>query len=1214
MNRDKNAKWWFWVDRGGTFTDVIGRASDGRLVASKLLSSDTARGEDAVVAGIRELLGEDPDAALALERIAELRVGTTVATNALLERKGAKTLFVTNTGLADVLAIGDQSRPEIFALDIRRPPPLYALVATATLRLGVDGRELAPLDEAALRRAFDEARVAGCTSCAIALMHGWRHGEQEARIAELARAAGFGCIVASHEVSPLMRLVPRAATTVAEAYLAPVVSRYTARLAGAFGGVPLAFMKSDGGLAGAGAFAARDALLSGPAGGVVGAVETARRAGFERVIGFDMGGTSTDVCHYAGEWERKREVEIAGVRLTLPMLAVETVAAGGGSIVAFDGGRLTVGPASAGADPGPACYRRGGPLTVTDCNLLLGRIAGKHFPHLFGPGGTEPLDETAVKQAFGDLAERMGQTPETIASGALAVAVENMTAAIRRISIARGHDPAECVLNAFGGAGGQLACAVADALGIETILLHPLAGVLSALGIGLSERSVLLECGLEAKLPEAWGAVAANARELEREARTRLAADAPDATGIGCTATALLRYMGNDTALPVAFADAQTLAARFAAAHRAHFGFTLDEHAVVVAALRVEARARSEPPQWQEMTGGASPPPIEHRRVYFGEAWIGTPFYRRAELPRGAAILGPAVLVEATATTVIEPGWRGEIGTEGELLLRKTISPSFPRIRNDDEDRKNARRDPVTLELMGARFMAIAEEMGEALRASAQSVNVRERLDYSCAVFAPDGALVANAPHIPVHLGAMSATIRALVAAKPMRPSDVWVTNDVYAGGTHLPDITVITPVFANDDAPAFFVASRAHHADIGGMTPGSMPAASRHIEEEGVLIPFTRLVANGEFREAGIRAILEGARYPARNTERNLADLRAQVAANARGARGLLELAAAQGLANIHAYMRHLADYAEEAVRGALRKLPAQGRFKAPLDDGSRIVVAVDINYKTGEAVFDFAGTSPARAGNFNAPRAVVRAAVLYVLRALIDAPIPLNDGCLAPITIRLPEGSMLDPPWPHAVVAGNVEVSQVLTDALLAALGKLAASQGTMNNLTFGNARHQHYETIAGGAGAGQGFDGTSAVHTHMTNSRLTDPEVLEFRYPLRLEEFSIRSGSGGAGRWRGGDGAVRRIRFDEAMTVTILANRRATDPFGLAGGEAGARGETRVIRANGQAETLGHAVSVELAAGDAIEIRTPGAGGFGVKLSNRCGERRRGTSRRA
>jgi len=1194
--RQNGVGWRFWIDRGGTFVDVIARAPDGRLHAAKLLSNDPSSGADAVIAGIARLLDIEPDGRLPIEGIAEVRVGTTVATNALLERKGARTLFITNDGLRDILLIGDQSRPDLFALDIRRPPPLYTEAAATTVRVDVDGNEIAELDEAALLEQLELARADGCTSCAICLMHGWKHHGQEQRIAALARAAGFESVLASHAVSPMMRLVTRAATTVAEAYLAPVVRRYTERLAESLPGVPLVFMKSDGGLAGARAFGACEALLSGPAGGVVGAVETARRAGFEKVIGFDMGGTSTDVSYFAGEWERRREVEIAGVKLAVPMLAVETVAAGGGSVVAFDGGRLSVGPDSAGADPGPACYRRGGPLTVTDCNLLLGRIAGDHFPHVFGPGGDEPLDEAATRRGFEALAARVGEeageprTPEQLAAGALDVAVEHMAAAIKRISVARGHDPAECVLNSFGGAGGQHACAVAEALGIDTILVHPLAGVLSALGIGLSERSVLLERSIEQALGnDQAGDIMRIAAGLEDEARARLKEDAQDAANADCSVTALLRYEDNETTLPVVFGPAGEMTRRFAEAHRRHFGFALEDRAVVLAALRVEVRAGGEPPNWESRAAGPAPEPIIRHAVWFDDGWVDTPFYRRADLPCGFVVQGPAVLVEDTATTVVAPGWGSELGGEGELVMRRRHAARSLAVGTE--------RDPVTLELMSARFMAIAEEMGEALRASAQSVNVRERLDYSCAVFMADGSLVANAPHMPVHLGAMSATIKALLAEHAPRAGEVWVTNDVYAGGTHLPDITVITPVFTGGDAPDFFVASRAHHADIGGISPGSMPSDSRHIEEEGVLIPFTPLVVDGELREAAMRELLSGARYPARNIERNLADLRAQIAANARGERDLRRLAGTHGLDSVQAYMRHLADYAEEAVRRALKKLAAHGRFEAPLDDGSRIVVTVDVDRDSGAAVFDFSGTSEAREGNFNAPRAVVRAAVLYVLRTLIAEPIPLNDGCLAPVDIRVPPDSMLDPPWPHAVVAGNVEVSQVLTDALLAAIGRLAASQGTMNNLTFGNARHQHYETLAGGAGAGEGFDGASAVHTHMTNSRLTDPELLEFRYPVVLETFAVRRGSGGAGRWRGGDGLIRRIRFRESMTVTILSNRRRTDPFGLNGGQAGARGENRIQRAGGSHEVLDYAESAELETGDVILIHTPGAGGFGT-----------------
>ncbi len=1195
MSKEEDQSGWrFWIDRGGTFVDVIARSPDGRLHAAKLLSNDPARGADAVLAGIGRFLDVPGGQPLPLERIAEVRVGTTVATNALLERKGTRTLFVTNAGLQDILLIGDQSRPDLFALDIRRTPPLYAEAAATSLRVDVNGEELDALDETRLLEAFRQARARGCESCAICLMHGWKHHEQEARVAALAREAGFDSVLCSHDVSPVMRLVTRAATTVAEAYLAPVVRRYTGQLAAALPGVPLVFMKSDGGLAGADAFSACEALLSGPAGGVVGAVETARRAGFDKVIGFDMGGTSTDVSYYAGEWERRREVEIAGVKLAVPMLAVETVAAGGGSVVNFDGGRLTVGPDSAGADPGPACYRRDGPLAVTDCNLMLGRIVPDYFPHVFGPGGDKPLDADATRRGFEALAARVAQdtgeavAPERLAAGALEVAVEHMAAAIKRISVARGHDPAVCVLNSFGGAGGQHACAVAEALGMNTVLVHPLAGVLSALGIGLSERSILLERSVELALESHFREIEQAARDLTREAGTRLAADARGDVEPSFNVTALVRYDGNDTALPVPFGSAAELESAFVETHRRHYGFVLEGRALVVAALRIEARAASEAPEWSGAAAGAAPSPVARRPVWFDDGWIDTPFYRRAELPYGFSVEGPTVLIEDTSTTVVAPGWRAEVGREGEIVMHRQAHERVQVLGTE--------RDPVVLELMSARFMAIAEEMGEALRSSAQSVNVRERLDYSCAVFTADGSLVANAPHMPVHLGAMSATIKALLEAHEPRAGEVWVTNDVYAGGTHLPDITVITPVFTDGNQPDFFVASRAHHADIGGITPGSMPAASRHIEEEGVLIPFTRLVADGEFREDALRTLLAGARYPARNIERNLADLRAQIAANARGERDLCRLAETYGLQSIKAYMGHLADYAEEAVRRALKKLAAHGHFEAPLDDGSVIVVDADVDRDTGSAVFDFHATSAAREGNFNAPRAVVRAAVLYVLRTLIAEPIPLNDGCLAPVEIRVPPGSMLDPPWPHAVVAGNVEVSQVLTDALFAAIGRLAASQGTMNNLTFGNVRHQHYETLAGGAGAGEGFDGASAVHTHMTNSRLTDPELLEFRYPVVLEDFSIRRGSGGAGCWCGGDGLVRRIRFREAMTVTILSNRRHTDPFGLNGGGHGARGRNRVIRADGGHEELDYSQAAELDSGDAIEISTPGAGGFG------------------
>ncbi len=1235
---NQDLRWRFWIDRGGTFTDVIGRAPDGALRAAKLLSNDPGRGEDAVIAGIRRLLGVDAEAALPLDRIAELRVGTTVATNALLERKGAPTLFVTNAGLEDALLIRDQARPDLFALEIRKHEPLYSRVLGVLLRLDAEGGELAALDEAAARHGLAAARKAGCTSCAICLMHAWRHPAQERRVAELARAAGFETVVVSHEVSPLIRYLPRAETTVTEAYLQPLLRRYTRHLSESLPGVRLLFMKSDGGLAAPAAFTACQALLSGPAGGVVGAVETARAAGFKRVIGFDMGGTSTDVCHYGGEYERQRETVIAGNRIAVAALDMETVAAGGGSIVGFDGERLIVGPESAGADPGPASYRNGGPLTITDCNVFLGRIRAEHFPRVFGRNGDEALDCDAVAEKFAALAQASHKgadrklAAEEIAAGALGIAVEHMAGAIKRISIARGHDPRRCVLNCFGGAGGQHACAVADALGIEQILIHPHAGVLSALGIGLSDLTALREQSVEQALADGLDAARKIADQLEAETRAAVAEQGAPAAGIEVTRTALLRYGGSETALAVPLDSEQALRDGFEAAHRRHFGFVLPEREIVIAAVRIEARGGLSAAAMVDVSVGDTSKPIGQVRAWFDGGWREVPLYRRAALAAGTHITGPAIVIEDTATTVVESGWRAEVGAEGGLILRRVPSPLAGEGKGEGDGRKTAgvfhphpnplpsrekevamARDPILLEVMGSLFMTTAEQMGEALRQSAQSVNVRERLDFSCAVFGPDGALVANAPHMPVHLGAMSETVRALTARERMAPGEVWVMNDPYAGGTHLPDITVVTPIFVNDKnsrsipsplagegesrMPDFFVASRAHHADLGGATPGSMPPDSRCIEDEGVLIRPLRLVANGRFDEAEMLRVLADNPHPARKPEQNLADLRAQVAANERGRAELERLIAQYGLATVQAYMRHVNDQAASAVRRLIKRLPPEGRYEVAMDNGAKIVVALRVDGNKALAVVDFSGTSATQPDNFNAPTAVVRAAVLYVLRVLVEEPIPLNDGCLENVEMKVPPHSMLSPEYPAAVVAGNVEVSQCLCDALFAATGSLAACQGTMNNLSFGNERYQHYETLAGGAGAGDGFVGASAVHTHMTNSRLTDPEILEFRYPVLLEQFSIRKDSGGVGKWRGGDGIVRRIRFREAMTVAILSNRRKTLPFGLNGGGDAAAGINRLLRADGSVQELAYSDRAEAAPGDAIEILTPGGGAFGA-----------------
>ncbi len=1191
-----STRWRFWIDRGGTFTDVIGCTGEGRLHTLKLLSNDPTRDEDAALAGIRRLLGVGAGP-LPVEVIEEVRIGTTVATNALLERKGAPTLFVTNAGFEDALLIRDQARPRLFDLDIRRPAPLYDRVLGVRLRVDSAGHELASLDEAETRRRLQAAGDAGLRACAICLLHAWRFPEQEKRLARLARAAGFATVVTSHEVSPLIRYLPRAETVVIEAYLQALVWRYTRHLAAALPGVRLLFMKSDGGLAAPGAFDARQALLSGPAGGVLAVAKTAVEAGFQRAIGFDMGGTSTDVCHYAGNYEHNRETVVGGHRLATPALALETVAAGGGSIVAFDGTRLTVGPHSAGAEPGPACYRRGGPLTITDCNLLLGRIRPAYFPRVFGINGDQPLDIEAVRNGFSDLAAEVaaatGNVPaaEELADGAIEIAVEHMAAAIKRISIARGHDPTRCVLNCFGGAGGQLACRVADALGMETVLIHPHAGVLSAFGIGRGAISTLRERSLERALAGGLAAAHKLAQTLEAEARAAVYKQGAMPAAVTIQRVALLRYADSETAIPVPLDKAEAMGAAFTQAHRRRFGFVLPGREQVIASVRVEARMAVEPsPNPAPPRGDGLAPAEATAAAWFGGSWRKTALYRRENLAGGSHIRGPAIVIEATATSVIEPGWEAMVHSGGELLLSRAVRRARKRL--------GTRRDPVALEIMGSLFMSAAEQMGEALRQSAQSVNVRERLDFSCALFAPDGKLVANAPHVPVHLGAMSATVRTLIARQAMKPGEAWVTNDPYSGGTHLPDITVVTPIFFRKGGrdPDFFVASRAHHADLGGITPGSMPPDSRRIEDEGILIRPLRLVSNGYFNEQAILRVLADSPHPARRPEQNLADLRAQVAANERGRRELERLVRQYGLRTVRTYMAYVNEQAAAAVRRLLRRLPTRGQYTIEMDNGAIIRASLEVNIERECIIVDFDGTSATGHDNFNAPPAVVRAAVIYVLRSLVEEEVPLNDGCLENVEIRVPPGNLLAPGYPAAVVAGNVEVSQCLCDALYAATGTLAASQGTMNNLSFGNARFQHYETLAGGAGAGPGFPGASAVHTHMTNSRLTDPEILEFRYPIRVECFSVRRGTGGAGQWHGGDGLVRRLRLLEPMTLAILSNRRRTLPFGLGGGSAGRPGVNRLIRGDGRIVTLKYADRVEAEAGDAIEILTPGGGGYG------------------
>ncbi len=1195
--------WQFWIDRGGTFTDIVARAPDGALSTHKLLSENPGRYRDAAIAGIRAVLGLAADAPIPPGTIDAVKMGTTVATNALLERKGERTLLIVNRGFADALRIGNQARPRLFDLAITLPSLLYERVAEIPGRIGADGTEVEPLDEAAATAAFAQARAAGIAACAIVLMHAWKFPAHEQRLAALARASGFTQVSASHEASPLLRLVPRGDTTVVDAYLSPILRRYVDQVASELAGVRLFFMQSSGGLAEAHGFQGKDAILSGPAGGIVGAARTAAMAGLDRIIGFDMGGTSTDVALYAGAFERAFETEVAGVRMRAPMMAINTVAAGGGSILHFDGARMRVGPDSAGADPGPACYRRGGPLTVTDANVCVGKIQPAHFPAIFGAGGDLPLDRAVVTTQFAALAEEIAaatghaRTPEEVAEGFLRIAVANMANAIKQVSVQKGHDPAAFALACFGGAGGQHACLVADALGMQTVFLHPFAGVLSAYGMGLADQAALREQAVERTLdPTAMPDLHALADRLAVEATAALVAQGADPAQIATHRSLHVCYTGTEAALIVPLTDHDRIVADFTAAHRGRFGFATPDHPLTVQAVAVEAVAAGEAVAEAHLPARAAGAPAEIDRIALFSGGIAhdAPVFDRAALGAGDTIAGPALIREANATTVVEPGWQAEITPRDHMLLRR-IAPLPDRIVAG-----TGRPDPVLLELFNSLFMNVAEQTGAVLQNTAMSVNIKERLDFSCAVFDADGALVANAPHIPVHLGAMGESVRTVLAHRrgTLKPGDVVALNNPYNGGTHLPDVTVITPVFDTGGTRLlFFVGSRGHHADIGGVTPGSTPPASTTLEEEGVVIDDFLLVDGGHFREAELRALLGAARYPARSPDVNVADIKAQVAANEKGVQELGRVVAHYGWNTVAAYMRHVMDNAEESVRRVLSRI-GDGSFDYTMDDGAALRVAVTVDRAARTAKVDFTGTAAQRdRNNFNAPAAVTRSVVLYVFRCLVGDDIPLNDGCLKPLEIVIPAGSFLSPYPGAAVVAGNTEVSQAVCNALFGALGTMACSQATMNNFLFGDATWQYYETICGGTGAGPGFDGTSAIQTHMTNTRMTDPEVLELRYPVRLEDFAIRRGSGGAGRWHGGDGSVRRIRFLKPMTAVIVASRRNVAPFGLAGGADGAAGRQWLERADGSREALSGTARADLAPGDAFVIETPGGGGYGA-----------------
>lgn len=1193
--------WQFWIDRGGTFTDIVGRTPEGTLVTHKLLSENPERYRDAAVHGVREMMGLAPGAPIPPGAIEAVKMGTTVATNALLERKGDRTLLCITKGLRDLLRIGYQNRPRLFDLNIVLPELLHEDAIEAPERVAADGTVLVPLDEARLRADLSAAYGRGIRAVAVALMHGYRFPAHEVRIGAIAREIGFSQVSLSHEVSPLIKLVARGDTTVVDAYLSPILRRYVDQVSDALGAArggckALMFMQSNGGLTDARLFQGKDAILSGPAGGVVGMVRTAAAAGHDRLIGFDMGGTSTDVCHYAGAYERSFETEVAGVRMRAPMMSIHTVAAGGGSILSYRHGRLQVGPESAGANPGPASYRRGGPLAVTDCNVVLGKLQPDQFPSVFGPKGDQPLDIAAARAKFADLSELIaaetGDAPlsvENLAQGFLRIAVENMANAIKQISVQRGYDVTRYTLNCFGGAGGQHACQVADVLGMETIFIHPFAGVLSAFGMGLADIRALRERQFGEELDH-HGAASAMLDEIATDARTEVARQGIEPGAIRMIRTAHLRTRGGQQTLPVPFGPPAKMRDAFAEAHIQRFGFAPETDTLILDVLSVEAVGVTG--EDVILTPASHPAPKQTVRMYAQGDWRDIPLCPRESLAPGDTLSGPAIVVDSTGTNIVEPGWQAQATDGGSLVLRRTV----PLAR---QQAIGTRVDPIMLEVFNNLFMSIAEQMGATLANTAYSVNIKERLDFSCAIFDACGDLVANAPHVPVHLGSMSESVRTILRDNPdMRPGDVFMMNNPYRGGTHLPDVTVITPVFDPEGRNVIFLtASRGHHADIGGKTPGSAPPDSRHIDEEGVLIDNFKLVDRGRLRDAETRALLASGRYPCRNIDDNMADLAAQVAANATGAQELTKAVCSFGRAVVQAYMGHVQDNAEENVRRVLDVL-SDCAFTYPLDSGAQIQVAIRVDRVSRSATLDFTGTSAQDALNYNAPLAICRAVVLYVFRTLVGADIPMNEGCMKPLRVLAPEGSMINPNAPAAVISGNTEVSQAIADTLYGALGVIAGSQGTMNNFVYGNDRLQNYETICGGTGAGPGFDGASAVHSHMTNTRMTDPEVLESRFPVRVETFEIRHGSGGAGVHRGGDGITRRLRFLAPMTATVLSSHRRVPPHGAAGGAAGALGGNCVERADGRFEPLDGNDQADLAAGDAFVMHTPGGGGYGTR----------------
>ncbi len=1227
MDREHCGRWRFAVDRGGTFTDIVGIAPGGALHTGKLLSvSDTY--EDAGVEGIRRMLNIAPGERLDASVIDVLRIGTTVATNALLERKGEPTALCTTAGFEDLLAIGNGARPELFNLKVEKPPPLYSLVEGVRETVDARGRVIAPLDIGGAEKTLERIRKSGFDNLAIVLKHSWKNPAHEQLLGRIAlEKAGFRHVILSHEVMPLLNFLKRGQTTMIEAYLGPVLFAYAQTLKRLVGEVAIEFMQSSGGLVDANLLKAKDTILSGPAGGVIGFSSIAKRLEIPQSIGFDMGGTSTDVSRYDGAYNHVFESSIDGVPFHTDMLDVETVASGGGSILTFDGERLRTGPESAGSDPGPACYGLGGPLTVTDANMLLGRIVPEFMPRTFGKTRDRMPDIEAARKLFTALTERIERetgisySPPELAAGFLRVANETMCRAMKKISVARGYDIRRHALVSFGGAASQHACDIANLLDIGTVVVPLHSSVLSAYGIAVADRTErtvrAVMRPLTADLPRTLlGAAKTSALPVIHTLRSA------SGTEPLTTVSLDMRPRGADTWLPIpcasgtgdtiVFKSAGEIRRAFEREYLARFGFRPDDPAPEVVNMRTETRIATSlaPDEFDRDTPTRQVRKSEavfSRPVWIDSGFEQVPVFDRTRLSPGDCIDGPAMIADDQLTLLVQKGFAARVDGREAVVLENKNGPTEA---GAHEAEAFAGPDPVMLEVCNNLFMNVAEQMGHTLSNTAHSVNMKERHDFSCALFDGKGNLVSNAPHIPVHLGAMEATVRHIIDENRsgMREGDMYLANDPHRGGSHLPDMTIVTPFFSDGGPPAFFLANRGHHADIGGIRPGSMPPSSRSIEDEGVVIGNFLLVRGGRLREREVRRLLSSGPYPARNIEERLSDLKAQVAANNRGVTELQRIMARYGRDVVERYMRYIQDNARRAMQRALGNIAGESGFfhsgfEDRMDNGAKIAVSITVRTEQGKkprALIDFTGTSPEDPGNINAPQAVTRAAVLYVLRGLIEEDIPLNAGCLEPVEILVPGGSLLNPSNRAAVAVGNVETSQRIVDVLLGALGKAAASQGTMNNLLFGrpdDSGGQYYETIPGGSGALEGHCGASGVQVHMTNTRITDPEVLEERFPeVAVTGFSLRRCSGGAGRWRGGDGVRRALLFNTPMQVTVISERRKASPFGLDGGKPGMRGVNRLIAEDGREIRLEGRVDRIVEPGETIVIETPGGGGYG------------------